>query len=435
MDQMFSRMDQMKTNQLSHVDNNHQGTRGKCTIPSFSGFYDGEKYFDWEMAVEQEFNFHFVPEPHRLRQATSAFKDFAIIWRNALAIQDALPGTWEQLKIAMRDRFVPPSYRRDLNKKLMNLEQADMSVQKYYVEFQKYSIRCGIAEDTEDKIVHFYGGLRHEIQDIVYPKEFYTVNRLFEFAMLAERELQVSQHRKKSNIDDNLTNQVLESVEQAFVKVDTRISRREAAYVATTSSSPSTSTKVSGKILNPAEIALPDRESTTTENQELDIKYDNHQIAKGDDHVPNLSTTHAIIEPYLLSTKSDLPWSQHNCLANLCNKEELCDSAMIIPVPQLVNETDSCVSEQNACAENKHLFSIATEKDDLKLLSSLNTLGYIQFDTLCALNNLKEKFVCVELPWLYRCTYHFVGKYNCKGDYMVHRVYICSNLNSHFAMQ
>ena len=47
---------------------------------------------------------------------------------------------------------------------------------------------------------------------------------------------------------------------------------------------------------------------------------------------------------------------------------------------------------------------------------------------------MKEKFVCVELPWLYKCTYHFIGKYNCEGDYMVHQVYICSNLNSPFVV-
>jgi hypothetical protein len=127
--------------------------------------------------------------------------------------------------------------------------------------------------------------------------------------------------------------------------------------------------------------------------------------------------------------------SQADLLAITCDKEELCDSAMIIPVPQLVKETDSFVLERNACAENKKLLPIATEKDELKLLSFLNTLGYIEFDTLCALSNLKEKFVCAELPWLYRCTYHFIGKYNCKGDYMVHRFYICSNLNSPFTMR
>jgi len=38
-----------------------------------------------------------------------------------------------------------------------------MSVQEYYTEFQKCAIRCGTVEDIEDKIVQFYGGLRHEI--------------------------------------------------------------------------------------------------------------------------------------------------------------------------------------------------------------------------------------------------------------------------------
>ena len=47
---------------------------------------------------------------------------FAIIWCNGLVAQDDLPGTWEELKVAMRDRFVPPSYHRDLHKKLMRLE-------------------------------------------------------------------------------------------------------------------------------------------------------------------------------------------------------------------------------------------------------------------------------------------------------------------------
>ena len=109
-----------------------------------------------------------------------------------------------------------------------------------------------------------------------------------------------------------------------------------------------------------------------------------------------------------------------NVFIDLFDKEELCDSAMIIPILQHVKETDSCVLEQIACAENKQLFSIANEKDELKLLCYLNTLGYIEFDTLCALRNLKEKFVCAESPWLYRC--HFIGKYDFKGDYMVHPI-------------
>jgi hypothetical protein len=104
-------------------------------------------------------------------------------------------------------------------------------------------------------------------------------------------------------------------------------------------------------------------------------------------------------------------------------------------MPQLVNEHDAFVLEPNTCVENKHLLPIATERHELKLLSSLNTLGYIEFDTLCTLSSLREKFLCAELLWLSRCTYHFIDKYNCNREYRVHRVYICSNLKSPYIVQ
>jgi hypothetical protein len=66
MTEMFTRMDHMTNNLPSHIDYNYQGMRGKLTIPFYSRFYDGEKYFDWEMTVEQEFNSHLVPEKHRV---------------------------------------------------------------------------------------------------------------------------------------------------------------------------------------------------------------------------------------------------------------------------------------------------------------------------------------------------------------------------------
>ena len=106
------------------------------------------------MTVEQKFSAHLVPEQHRVRQATSEFKDFAIIWCNGLAAQNALPGTWEELKVAMHDRFVPP-YHRNLRKKLMRLEQGDKSVHDYYGELQKVLMHYSVVEGNEDAICHF----------------------------------------------------------------------------------------------------------------------------------------------------------------------------------------------------------------------------------------------------------------------------------------
>ena len=87
----------------------------------------------------------------------------------------------------------------------------------------------------------------------------------------------------------------------------------------------------------------------------------------------------------------------------------------------------------DTCAENRYFLHIASDADELKLLSSLNTLGYIEFDVSCNLSYLKEKlYAYVDLPCLSCHTYHVIGRYSNIGQYMIHRVYICANLNSPF---
>ena len=145
-----------------------------------------------------------------------------------------------------------------------------------------------------------------------------------------------------------------------------------------------------------------------------------HAIVSGKSSldVLNLSTndTNKVLEPSI-----DICSSDDECFIDFCDKE----SAMIILMPQLVKKTDSFFLVQNTCAENKKLFPIASEKDELKLLSSLNTLSYIEFDVLCNLSCLEDiVFANSELPWLYRCTYHFIAKYNFRGEYMVYIKFI-----------
>jgi hypothetical protein len=103
---------------------------------------------------------------------------------------------------------------------------------------------------------------------------------------------------------------------------------------------------------------------------------------------------------------------------------------------QLENKLDIVASHPISCAKIIIFSPITSVHDELKLLSSLNTLGYIEFDVLCNLNNLEEKLsFSADLPWLSKYTHHVIGRYNWKGEYMVHRVYICSNMKSPFAMK
>jgi hypothetical protein len=70
------------------------------------------------------------------------------------------PHTWDGLKTAMRQKFIPPSYQCDLRKKLQCLDQVDMSIQDYYTELQKCMIHAGVHEESKDKICRFMGGCK-----------------------------------------------------------------------------------------------------------------------------------------------------------------------------------------------------------------------------------------------------------------------------------
>jgi hypothetical protein len=98
-----------------------------------------------------------------------------------------------------------------------------------------------------------------------------------------------------------------------------------------------------------------------------------------------------------------------------------------------MTEIDIVVSKTTTCAENNIFVPITSAHDELKLLSFLNTLGYIEFDILCNLNCLEDTlFACSKLTHLHNQTYHFIGRYNYNGQYMVHRVYSRSDLKASF---
>jgi hypothetical protein len=95
----------------------------------------------------------------------------------------------------------------------------------------------------------------------------------------------------------------------------------------------------------------------------------------------------------------------------------LCDDNTIISIPQLENKLDVVAFDPNNCAKVRTFNHITSVHDELKLLSSLDTLSYIEFNVLCNPNNLEEKLsFSADLPWLSKHTYHVIGRYNCKKN-------------------
>jgi hypothetical protein len=134
--------------------------------------------------------------------------------------------------------------------------------------------------------------------------------------------------------------------------------------------------------------------------------------------------------------KFELLLLHDDCTSNSCDKKELCYDSSFTYIPRFEHKLGIVSSNLVNCAEIRTFNSITSALDELKLLSSLNTLDFIEFYVLCNLNNLGEKFsFTADFPWLSKHTYHVIGKYTCKGDYIVHRVYICSNMKSPFVMK
>ncbi|XP_071676944.1 uncharacterized protein [Lolium perenne] len=180
----------------------------KLNIPPFEGRYNPDAYLTWELEVEQCFACLRYPDHLRVSAATCEFTDFASIWwsEHCRVHHATIPTTWVGLKLAMRTRFVPPHYQRDLLKKLSRLEQGKNSVEDYYQELQTGMIRCGMVEDNEAMLARFFGGLNKEIQHILDYKEYDTITRLFHLACKAEREVQDRQPPwRKANVSAGRT--------------------------------------------------------------------------------------------------------------------------------------------------------------------------------------------------------------------------------------
>jgi hypothetical protein len=73
-------------------------------------------------------------------------------------------------------------------------------------------------------------------------------------------------------------------------------------------------------------------------------------------------------------------------------------------------------------AEVRHVHCIDSEKEELKIISSVNCLGYIKFDFVCHLNSLEnELFHKSGLLYLDYCTFHTLGLYDNNNSYILQK--------------
>jgi len=160
-------------------------------FPSFSGDGDPNVYLGREAKVDQIFHVHEVLEDQRVRLAFLEFLDYAMQWWHKTLMDIGLNKrppvvSWNDLKECMRDRFVPPHFRKDLLLKLQRLHQGTLSVDAYLKDLETLLIQVDMHENEEAKVARFVSGLRRDIQNVVELHEYSSLQNLVHLAIKVE---------------------------------------------------------------------------------------------------------------------------------------------------------------------------------------------------------------------------------------------------------
>ncbi|XP_057501092.1 uncharacterized protein LOC130785067 isoform X6 [Actinidia eriantha] len=166
----------------------------KMKVPSFQGKSDPEVYLEWEKKMELVFDCHHYSEAQKVKLAAIEFTDYAVIWWDQLVIGRRRNGerpiaTWEDMKSAMRKRFVPSHFYRGLYQKLQGLAQGNRSVEDYYKEMEIVMIRANVEEDREATMARFLNGLNQEIANVVELQHYVEIEEMVQKAVKIEQQL------------------------------------------------------------------------------------------------------------------------------------------------------------------------------------------------------------------------------------------------------
>jgi len=96
-----------------------------------------------------------------------------------IAKEKRLPiNSWAQLKEAIRERCVPPYYKKELFNKMQRLTQGSKSVEEYVKDMEVTLMKAKVEETAMATMAMFLNGLNREIQDIVEMHRYKTLEHL-----------------------------------------------------------------------------------------------------------------------------------------------------------------------------------------------------------------------------------------------------------------
>src|SRR5262249_54710473 len=142
-------------------DNDDQVLRAAgADAPSFDGSLNPRDYLDWEATMNQYFSWIDMSEARRVRFAAFRLTGNALThWRTIVELlyvryQPPIE-TWAEMKVKLREKYVPPTYRQRLIDQWQNITQGNRTVAQYIAAFDDFFVRCGVREESELTLSRF----------------------------------------------------------------------------------------------------------------------------------------------------------------------------------------------------------------------------------------------------------------------------------------
>ena len=176
----------------------------KIIVPKFNGANDPKAYLAWEMKLDKIFNSYDYKDNDKVLMASLEFEGYAMNWWNQITMDIArrrqLPiFTLEQLKVAIKEIFVPPYYKKEIFNKLQRLTQGNKSVEEYVQEMEVTLMKSEVEETTMATMARFLNGLNREIQDVGEMHHYETLEDLIHQATKVEKQLKRRNAYRKSS--------------------------------------------------------------------------------------------------------------------------------------------------------------------------------------------------------------------------------------------
>jgi hypothetical protein len=298
---------------------------------------------------------------------------------------------------------VPEYYADYLLAKLNSLKQGDNSIDTYYHNLKFHIMHCGLEECEEASKNRFLRGLNAEIQDMRLHETYNSLTCLVELVSKIEIHLALSEEiiAELSPTCENIN--CIDEMPFVVCSAMANFGQNKKDLVA-----------------HPIEEGSEKGKSICVELNHVNDETDYLTVATCEpiSLVLNLSTTPTSLKQSLVEPVAEFPLLQDDYKIVPWDKEKLCDHASLISTTQLVHRQDNYILDDTH-AEVRRLHFIDSEKEEMKIISSLNCLGYIKFDFVCDLNSLENELFqkssllylcyCAEGIYLFRFNNIFYG--------------------------